>query len=360
MICARGKSKRRNLKLAARDAAGRFTLRRNSGRRSNAWAPLVLRWRQRRSARRTVRSDRVMSPVQQLLFPQTHFHFVTDAAGLDRRGPSFRVFPTTTVYRERVISEHSCTKTMTVHAPSQPHGGRRPSSFTALPAVSLYRERMVVNRNRTKAVTIDRVSHTWLSNRPSVFTFSVQQLQPQRLIEKTERLAASPPARSFTTPSRRQQRRLFIEQISSAARVKSQREEMTHIFRTHWRTYERQQRVLTLPSPATETFNVVSPRQRQSAMVQFDRPEELVWRRNQSPTSNYETDDGSHTGATPRREPVRSVVEETPAQSVSPAIARPTPQSITKLDPALLDRLTDDVIRRVEQRARIERQRRGL
>ena len=48
-----------------------------------------------------------MSPVQQLLFPQTHFHFVTDAAGLDRRGPSFRVFPTTTVYRERVVSEHA-------------------------------------------------------------------------------------------------------------------------------------------------------------------------------------------------------------------------------------------------------------
>jgi hypothetical protein len=33
---------------------------------------------------------------------------------------------------------------------------------------------------------------------------------------------------------------------------------------------------------------------------------------------------------------------------------------ITALDPALLDRLTDDVIRRVERRVRIERERRGV
>jgi hypothetical protein len=33
---------------------------------------------------------------------------------------------------------------------------------------------------------------------------------------------------------------------------------------------------------------------------------------------------------------------------------------ITDLDPRLLDRVTDDVIRRVERRVRIERERRGL
>ena len=33
---------------------------------------------------------------------------------------------------------------------------------------------------------------------------------------------------------------------------------------------------------------------------------------------------------------------------------------MTDLDPAFVDRLTDDVIRRVERRVRIERERRGL
>jgi hypothetical protein len=33
---------------------------------------------------------------------------------------------------------------------------------------------------------------------------------------------------------------------------------------------------------------------------------------------------------------------------------------MTDLDPRLVDRLTDDVIRRLERRVRIERERRGL
>ena len=44
---------------------------------------------------------------------------------------------------------------------------------------------------------------------------------------------------------------------------------------------------------------------------------------------------------------------------VAPLLERAATQ-VTKLDPGVLDRLTDDVIRRVEQRMRIERERRGL
>jgi hypothetical protein len=48
------------------------------------------------------------------------------------------------------------------------------------------------------------------------------------------------------------------------------------------------------------------------------------------------------------------------AVGVAPLHERPAAMQITKLDPAVLDRLTDDVIGRVEKRMRIERQRRGL
>jgi hypothetical protein len=40
--------------------------------------------------------------------------------------------------------------------------------------------------------------------------------------------------------------------------------------------------------------------------------------------------------------------------------ARAARVQISDLDPRLVDRLTDDVIRRVERRVRIERERRGL
>jgi hypothetical protein len=58
--------------------------------------------------------------------------------------------------------------------------------------------------------------------------------------------------------------------------------------------------------------------------------------------------------------PVRSLQSRQAAPALAPAIERAAAAQAPKLDPGLLDRLTDDVIRRVEQRMRIERQRRGL
>jgi hypothetical protein len=49
-----------------------------------------------------------------------------------------------------------------------------------------------------------------------------------------------------------------------------------------------------------------------------------------------------------------------PAPELSSRSGRAAALRVTDLDPALLDRLTDDVIRRVEKRVRIERERRGL
>jgi hypothetical protein len=48
------------------------------------------------------------------------------------------------------------------------------------------------------------------------------------------------------------------------------------------------------------------------------------------------------------------------AEHVRARFEQPAAQQITTLDPRLVDRLTNDVIRRMEQRVRIERERRGL
>jgi hypothetical protein len=77
------------------------------------------------------------------------------------------------------------------------------------------------------------------------------------------------------------------------------------------------------------------------------RPPELVWRSAPRPASD-------------------AAIETRPPDARSAALrdelahsSRPALQ-MKDLDGTLLDRLTDDVIRRVERRARIERERRGL
>ncbi|NOT63603.1 MAG: hypothetical protein HOP19_25610 [Acidobacteria bacterium] len=102
--------------------------------------------------------------------------------------------------------------------------------------------------------------------------------------------------------------------------------------------------------------------------TQPDRPyqfpveqmEELVWRKRQPlPITN-------ESGATPERVEfsrggaVRSVATHEMPQGVSAFSERPAASLVATLDPGLLDRLTNDVIHRVEKRMRIERERRGL
>jgi hypothetical protein len=60
------------------------------------------------------------------------------------------------------------------------------------------------------------------------------------------------------------------------------------------------------------------------------------------------------------RAPVRGVQGAEAAFEAPLRVARAVTASVTNLDPSLWDRLADDVIRRVERRVRIERERRGL
>jgi hypothetical protein len=65
-----------------------------------------------------------------------------------------------------------------------------------------------------------------------------------------------------------------------------------------------------------------------------------------------------------QRNPQSSAAQVAAASSplpVKPLRSQPPQRLLTAdVDPRLLDRLTDDVIRRVERRVRIERERRGL
>ena len=85
------------------------------------------------------------------------------------------------------------------------------------------------------------------------------------------------------------------------------------------------------------------------------RPVDLVWRANMNATM---TADAAPRSATTSASSVRSSAGA--AVPSSPA-SRPDTNVVcaTALDPALADRFADDVIRRIDRRARIERERRG-
>jgi hypothetical protein len=87
------------------------------------------------------------------------------------------------------------------------------------------------------------------------------------------------------------------------------------------------------------------------------RPVDLVWRG--TGRIDRAAAGGSRAAASPPSPPARAAVQE--STSVEPTrTAKAAALKLTDLDPGLVERLTDDVIRRVDRRVRIERERRGL
>jgi len=93
---------------------------------------------------------------------------------------------------------------------------------------------------------------------------------------------------------------------------------------------------------------------------QFDGPEELVWRRTRRPSMEVGDPESRQELSDSYEHPALHSFQSHDAAHVPASFVQPAVQQITKLDPNVLDRITDDVIRRVEQRVRIERERRGL
>jgi len=87
---------------------------------------------------------------------------------------------------------------------------------------------------------------------------------------------------------------------------------------------------------------------------------QMTWRA--APASPSGDVDPFATPRAPRSVPVEaSTVDVARVATSSPhALNAPSPAQLRDLDPRLIDTLAEDVIRRVERRARIERERRGV
>jgi hypothetical protein len=113
------------------------------------------------------------------------------------------------------------------------------------------------------------------------------------------------------------------------------------------------------PEPTTAPLPATSPR----AVDHVYKPIDIVWsrRRAAAGTAMDLESDARPSPAIGWTAPAlaTAVPEPQPVVSRQPAPSSPSVK-LTDIDPRLLDRLTDNVIRRVERHVRIERERRGL
>jgi hypothetical protein len=322
MIYAAGKWLYGAFALVARDAARRFVGdRRSSSRRRSFWRPISLRWQRRRRHQVNLSAARSASRAPVVLFPQFHFHYTThrnEQTHHDRvPGPAAA---TRLAATRAVLVSHWSTLHARALSP-QPHPAHRAwLSFDAHQN----------SRRNIDAGLIGTLGSAKMAGSHSITPSALNRLRPRQLEQTAEpvrpgrwRKEQTPP---FLTQSRSWQHRLQVFHSRS---------------------------LIADPAPDRSQPNKAS-------RIQVDRPEELVWRRVIRPTTEVAEAERRQEVSDSVPRPALRTFQSQEATPKSAPIEQSTAAQIIKLDPSFLDRLTDDVIRRVEKRAQIERQRRGL
>lgn len=338
-------------RLAARTAARRFaSMRRIKARGSRtAWLPIALRWRMKRKKGTSVSATREAMPPAPSVTWMSMFHlrFNMLANERSRREREARSFPPSTVIRElrrSVVSRHWATDRVTTLTMSPRAASPTPRVFAARRAgvhVSATAARQMVRLLTTHTTATD-VERRVLST-----VFPTRRANVQVSAD-----AARPPVRQLTT-------HVKTTHVARRALFESMRKSATSSFSerlSERRLSSHEMRVFRTHSATTHRLREESKR----SGVQVVLPAVLVWRT--APQAQTErARDTSFTNPLPvSARPSAGLVA---AQAAAPEAARRSAQRALQagdLDPALLNRLTDDVIRRVERRVRIDRERRGL
>jgi len=315
------------LTLRARAAASRVAARGATVRRApDAWRPIALRWRRHRHARRwnsTLRREVAASLRATLV--QMHLHVTTQVLERRERRPR-REGDALVVPRPapRIVAAHG--------------------SFAARPPVVARHARF-----RDRAWLTIRGAEATRSERRGSPASGARPAWPSIRSRDVVRVAARAPF-SLAEPGRRH------------SRTATSTTERAHRVDVTVRRLSRDLRLFRVTRTATPALpSHHSSRQTSSPVVWRDRLPELVWRRPQRlPAGMADEDAPRQVAGASSRGSVRSVTGEDASPGDASRVGRAAAAQVTTLNPALLDRLTDDVIRRVERRVRIERERRGL
>ena len=354
MINGRTRYFRRVMRLAAYGAARRFAaVRLSSTGHGNDWHPIVLRWRRRRRTATGISARVSPSRSQTSYFPQFHFHYVSHIhAATDRRSNAGLVSVTLPGERRTMVERRwpmIATNTFPLHgnnverkfrkiSAGYPPGTKRskPMPASSAPATGKRTQREV---NRT-ASTVRQTSRLPATER-------LTKRLPSRPV------ARWPVAHRMNAP------------LEAEGEVRLNRQAGVHaqLLRRHSHVWHHHHRLATIRRAEPSLVgldDLVTP---SAFRFQQPLPEELIWRRAPAGRFGGSDDPGDSLSPEPANRTsthIRSQAADASPQAVSPISEPAPPQQITKLDPALLDRLTDNIISRVEKRISIERERRGL
>lgn len=311
-----------SLVLGARDAARRFAfVRNNLSKPAGPWRPLILRWRRRRQDQAKVLTGRTAPAGPTFWFPQFHFYYATYPGNRKPRVSPAGSSPVSSLSDTRLLLDHRWTIGRAIL-------GSRQSDHAHHKLIPFYAR----HSTRSKVDTVGSFS----SGPPKLFRYLVDPAHEHRNrvhrfqeIPQVAGRSKSEEIRSLPFQPRLQISQQWLQVFRARPPVLSDR----------------------VPRRATERV----PRQ-----VSFAGYEELVWRRKQRPPNGAVDFEPRQVTSDRFQGPGLRTIQSQDVGNIPAAVGRSASPQVMKLDPSFVDRLTDDVIRRVEQRARIERQRRGL
>ncbi len=347
------------LLLAARAAASRFAPRRGKARGPrDAWPPIALRWRHKRRRLDSVRARCAVTAARAVWLSQFHLHFSACVRERARGGALPRFLAATATHHERrTVLNHHWTSlraaTLAVHirpAYRSPHAqaGKvlAPKAHVSAPAAARSFRPRIDRRERARSVALPGFPAATATRheRRTVLNHHWMSLRATTLAVHTRPAYRSPRAQAGKV---------------SALKAYASAPAAAHSYLPSIRPRElaASRRFPLAPGHAVPRHRHESAAPR----VPLGLPNELVWRAVPRPPREIAVDGPRPDLAAPsHRAPARSFPGQEAAPETPARAARAAALQITNLDPALLDRLADDVIRRVERRVRIERERRGL
>jgi hypothetical protein len=356
---------RHGVSARAARAALRFAARRSAPNRRDAWRPVALLWKQKRKRPEGAPAQRGAQDAATVWAPHIHLHFSTGIAERTTRYERSSLF--SVMHQRRDVIEHQ-QRTI---VQSRRLAAQKYRPYSPVRVVSLREARGEPGTN-----VRDTDSYAPLASSPLVAPALVRAanraqsaarlLSPLRVrsdsgtnaqgashhASSAHRPIFAPAAVRSTNPAQhpnlgqpRPRERFGADTAAHAQTYRTPRTYQTelHLFRPHSGSMDHSLRVRSQESTA-----------RQLAFS----PVELLWRRAVQPVA----EDGGSQRPLDSREPVHPAHDRSSPQQAASVMSHPSrqPAANLKIDASLIDRLADDVIHRVEKRARIDRARRGL
>ena len=329
------RSNYRVLALAAH-AALDFAARRKARNRHLARRRMTLFWRQKRKRLEGVQARRV-APAGVVLAPQFHMQFITSAVDRPMRDSILRLLPVVASHQTRVVMENRRTIIQSRIYLAQP---RRAQSTVQVSSL-----RHAQSDSGTKLQTTAQYPNSARQPiAPATTTWGA--VRAQFPVRGSSRRVNRPQSPNLGRTHPRVRRGQSVDGKDQTFQAVQTYTIEPHLFR----------------SRSVVMRHSVPPRSQESTPAQlYFQPQELVWHRAMQPAAEIAgnrrqwdldaLEEPSHGRSFTGKEAVSGMPHLSGHAPATPAI---------KIDSALMDRMADDVIRRLERRARIERARQGL